>query len=1377
MAAEQSAFLAVSTSGKHLAPSFMDLDQSDQQFLHGLALAKEENVEEVTPRLQQAAREDLAAFRGTREWPPHPVELELILEESGERQAITLTGLATAVGVVERLSIVSPPGTGKTTTIVQLAQRIMEICPAVPLLVSLGEWSGDRQDFLEFIIRRHAFRNLRPQHLQLLAFYGRIVLLIDGWNEVDGQSRSYAIRQLNALNRDFPLLSTVIATRQQAVPTSGPKIELAQLGEEQQMEIALRFPGGRREATLDRAWRTPGIRELIATPLYLNALLTSTQEGCFPRTVEELLGTFVARHESAPEKAELLRTQLYGCHKEMLTGLAVLANSLGGTAISDQQSRCAVSQVGAQLVSKGQISACPQPAVVLDVLVSTHSLVRSPNGSLSFQHQQFQEWYASFEVEQLMMGAAQLDGKASRRLRTEILNWVPWEESVLFACERLSRKTGAGAKAVGAAIIETLGIDPMLAAEMIFRSDEAVCPEIKDQVSNLVERWHKPGRVDRAVRFMVVTGRAEFATRIWPLVSNPDRQIHLAALRKADRFRPSVLGPEACERLRELPDNIRGEILGSIAHESGPDGLELVVREAKDDPNPDVVFEIIRALAFRGAHRHIAEILATATDAVWHRLAHANYSVHLIDRDHRARLADLVAAEHGQEAEPIQAVARLADNLDREDAIGERIARLVEQASFPGQARQAASVIRKAFEKYPDHTLRGLLNRIQAGLPVPNGIEDVLESAPSIDEGPIAVAVLDPAAREQLARLAPALIGPEAIGKVLDQLFVLDAKGRAEDWHDESTRKEYWRLKGVVAATRQAPFVQALLNHAGSDDPQRIQLMADLLARHGGPGQESQGFQDDLRQPLAEAIGYWIDTLLRSSDANRHQLAEVAQAVERVPLQAFAGALDRMLQRDLVEWTRAREDLRKSPRRGPIGPDVTMSYTLQYARAFAAIGGLEVAALMKRYLPDMRFGVEAAWVLCRIWRNENGAVGERRSGGWNNFSGARANRLLRENKLNPPPTTGAAEAIFKVVMELGTNKSDAATQRHALELARAALSVPHGSKRAEIDSLMVLPLPLSAKRGLLTAAAEAGEVLRVQDVIDGVKELLELAKKEPWRLDKNSGELMGWLVLFPYSDRPMAVIELLQQVPGHYCAPWDLDRFLIALADSPHEDVLQVFKALADWDRRILDNHHWLNSLLKIGNEPAARLIIEAICDGRLPARDGFPERQFSELVKRYTSMRGLILQQYTGMEPGKSQSTLESILLEIADEEIVLTLVRNYARNGRQFNGNLAHAVHETAIGTRPAPGWPGSYYRFSVPLTNLRTELFSMVLSKGPEAALALACLNEIEELRDEHGRVNDEPRHPDIESGHPLPLEPAVPIASEPDQLSRIVVRLQL
>ena len=92
-------------------------------------------------------------------------------------------------------------------------------------------------------------------------------------------------------------------------------------------------------------------------------------------------------------------------------------------------------------------------------------------------------------------------GAAVRRVELDRV-----EELILFACERLSRHGADDVRAVSTAIHEALGIDPMLAAEMIFRAAPEVRPHIKEEVLAFAKRWHIPGKVDRAVRFMITTG-------------------------------------------------------------------------------------------------------------------------------------------------------------------------------------------------------------------------------------------------------------------------------------------------------------------------------------------------------------------------------------------------------------------------------------------------------------------------------------------------------------------------------------------------------------------------------------------------------------------------------------------------------------------------------------------------------------------------------------------------------------------------------------------------------------------------------------------------------------------------------------------------------
>jgi hypothetical protein len=130
------------------------------------------------------------------------------------------------------------------------------------------------------------------------------------------------------------------------------------------------------------------------------------------------------------------------------------------------------------------------------------------NGAIAFQHQQFQEWYASLEVAELMQASAKGGADARVRLRAAIFDQPAWEESIFFAVERVSRED-CGAALVAHAVRQALPIDPMLAAEMIYRSSPAVWEIVKADMIAFVDRWHCPGAVDRAVRFMIITGERD----------------------------------------------------------------------------------------------------------------------------------------------------------------------------------------------------------------------------------------------------------------------------------------------------------------------------------------------------------------------------------------------------------------------------------------------------------------------------------------------------------------------------------------------------------------------------------------------------------------------------------------------------------------------------------------------------------------------------------------------------------------------------------------------------------------------------------------------------------------------------------------------------
>ena len=188
------------------------------------------------------------------------------------------------------------------------------------------------------------------------------------------------------------------------------------------------------------------MRDLVTIPLYLTSLLSLPNGQPFPKTKEEILRRFVQAHEQQVDHAEPLKEAVKGLQTEFLSALAVTATLAANTSIPETNARRSVAQMDDWLVKDGQLTIKLQTTDVLDALVSHHVLVRAgePAG-YSFQHQQFQEWYASKDVERAMLESVG-DANALQKLKADILNATPWKELILFAMERLARSDRAPAE-------------------------------------------------------------------------------------------------------------------------------------------------------------------------------------------------------------------------------------------------------------------------------------------------------------------------------------------------------------------------------------------------------------------------------------------------------------------------------------------------------------------------------------------------------------------------------------------------------------------------------------------------------------------------------------------------------------------------------------------------------------------------------------------------------------------------------------------------------------------------------------------------------------------------------------------------------------------
>lgn len=1308
-------------------------------------------------RLHAAAKADLEVFQRSGKWASTSVALTLRVE--GLNEPVPTSALARAVMSLDDLILVAAPGMGKTTTLFQIADGVAANDSGIPLLVHLGDWATQSSTILDSILKRPAYRGISEDDFRTGAAGSGVLLLLDGWNELDADARARARVQVATLKAELPALNLVVSTRRQAldVPFVGTRVDLTPLSDEQQIQIATAMRGEAGARLVDQAWRTPGVSELATIPLYLTTLLSLPGDEPFPMTKEEVLRSFVAAHEKDARRSEALHGAIGGFQHSYLENLALFATQMADTGIVDTAARRSISETETLLAASGQITSKHEPNDVLGVLVSNHVLVRAGDTpAYSFQHQQFQEWYASHPVERRII-AEIADPAAREALKAEILNLPAWEEAILFAVERLSRGDARQIAACGNAILAAFEVDPLLAAEMIFHSTEEVWVQIATTIQGLVARWHVRGEIDRALRFMLVSGRSEFVDFVWPLITSENEQISLAALRNCGRFRPSVLGKDAETKIRALPPKARVVLLDEIAMHGAMDGLELVTDIASDDHDPGIQASVVGALAFRRADRHVARVLKNAGDKTYDLIVRRGLVDHVIDEDVKSGLA---AARRRQISEGISTSDRLR-SIVYADGGPDCSAELAEIISTMETGRQRDAEVQLVYEarkRYPRAVAEALLTRLREGRELFYGADDILAAAGFAleDELLLGVALAETDRNDHRAEAAASVLGPQAVGSMIDALLGLQAQFWADGKYNRPVTDFYQVLQTRLAHTPGTSLVAAVHARSAQASNEQVACLATLLSRRpDGDSERGRPFGGDALVAIQALAEEWGDRMLASGDAKRWQLANIATLASHAPSVQLLPLLKRLLDDNLRRYRAFREEAAAQGwRQGDAVNEARTPCTHEYLHAFLAIDDPQTAALMREYLTDEHFGALAAQVLASQWLNANEPAPEKFSLGGADFSHVKEKRTARA--ANPDATSTEAETIFAVVDALIADGSTDDQKKLGVALGIIAARLPHGRRDRTIGNLIELA-PRRARPALLRNLVLSGEEIDAKVVADGVVETFEAAKKETWILTQSEGyELKVWLDLLPFVSEPVEALAILRDLPSMQREPRFLHQTVTALPHAPSAEAEEVFFKLAEDDPRFYADHYWRRTALQFGTQSAAHRLVDLAAKGTLQGtatmEDWALARDLGTLIGEYPDLRRRMYELLKDGPTTGGLMLLARAVAECPDANGLLLLV------GFQKIPNhslVSWRTIETAVTEQvPAENWEGAYNVVPIPVVELRQKLLAMTTDGGRQDAAA-RCLNAIDKLRDEHGAPITEPRHPDLKSGKPWPI----------------------
>lgn len=1313
--------------------------------------------EQLLMRIRIAAETDLKVFMRTAKWPSTSVALTLEAEEFG--QTMTTSALARMVTTIDDLILVAPPGMGKTTTLFQVAEGVLASGKGVPLVVPLGDWATEDTTILDSILKRPAFKEILEDDFFKVAAKPGVVLLLDGWNELDAEARNRARVQVSNLKAELPELGLVVSTRKQVlnVPFGGIRVNLLPLNEEQQKQIAVAMRGEEGAKLVDQAWRTAGVRELVSIPLYLTALLSLPKNAPFPTTKEEVLRHFVAAHEEEASRAEALHAIAKGFQQDYLESLAVFATRTANTAITDNNARRSISETEAQLANNGQITNKSQPNEVLDVLVSSHVLMRVGDMSgYSFQHQQFQEWYASHSVEHQIVAGVD-DPKGRDTLKAEVFNLPAWEEAILFAIERLARGNAHQRIACGKAIIAAFEVDPILAAEMIYRSTEVVWTQIAASIQGLVARWHAPGKVDRAFRFMLTSGRPEFFEAVWPLITNQDEQISLNALRNCRHFRSSLLGKDADKKIKGLSKRVRSVLLYEMASHGGMDALDLASAIAKDDDDPEVQESVVEALAFRRADRHVALVLHKASEGTFDLIVRKGLIDQIDDEQVMNGIAEARKRQAVERMSPYDCLSVILYAQDNED----RSAELTDIISTMEITRRQDAVVRLIYEarkRYPRAVMDGLVSRVRGGRTLFFGADDILASAGlSLEDNELLqIALSEAQGSDDRADAAASVLGPQSAGFMIDAL--LDVATRLRDVngkYDDIASDRYFKIKSRIAHLQGTSLVSAVQARSAKADNEQMASFAELLSRDfNGNLDRCRPFNAENLAVIHALVEDWGNRMLASGNAERQQLAKIAVLVSHAPNVSLLPLIKRMLDDNLLRYSALLKEAEAAGWRfGNTFDGARWPMTHEYQRAFLAITAPETAVLMREYLADPHFGELAAGVLASQWIAANEPNPNKRFFGGVDFSRLREKRALFV--ADPTATSAEAEVIFEVIESLITEGATADQKKHATALGAVAMRLPHGQRDETIKKLIALT-PRGGRSKLLLNLILSGAEIESKLVADGLAETLEATKTEPWIITQNDGyEIRDWIRLFPFTSCPADALAFLRDIPDVLRHPHLLEGLVNTLSETPSEGGEEVLFKLAEEDPRFYQNRYWLASALKLGTASAACRLIDLIANGTIDSRlpdDWYWARELGVLIAEFSEVRMYVYALLKEKVTSQPLILFARAVSESPDIEGLLLLVDI---ENEQKQSVIGWRMIENMVTEQvPDENWSGAYNVVPVPANELRQKLLAKTTDGGRTDAAA-HCLNFIDAIRDDHGLPISEQRHPDLASGKPWPI----------------------
>ena len=1261
-------------------------------------------------------------------------------EEPSER--IGLAGMEAELRKARAITITGEPGAGKSSALQQIAAALVRQADLVPIVRNLPAVALQSGNMVEQICGRGAFADLTHAHWHTLAEAGHLILLLDGWNELSPAQRQWAAAELDSLQRSYPSILLIVASRSgTAAPLgSAQRLQILPFDRERQFEAAQQLIGPQGKDLLVRARAISSLRPLLRTPIFLAAILRQAAAGSMPSDREAIIAQLVANAGGSEIRREQLRVALDGQHLAFMQAIGSRFMELETTSIAEAELLPVIAASIASLSAAHLLSKAISPSGVLDLLISHHLLVGigSPGGRIvSIQHHLIQEWLASFGVAE-RISAQQPDAIDANLQR--LIDRPFWAVSILFAVDRLSRSS-LPPPALASVVRATLGIEPFLAAEMLVLARPAIGDRLGDDVGAFAEAWLADDP-ERARSFMLATGLPRFGPTLWSELQTGHVQ-SFDMYRSARTLPISALTEGWAEHYSQVPEQTRRVLLIDLVEQGEADSVALAVGTAITDPSASVVEGVIDYLDFREEQAELTRLLDSLPEPMWRELVRHRRPHGLTTAQEerwtsyrRDRLAfaegtewvDLVLEFGGAAPE---AIIDAALNLKHDNHWVPR------------------EVQERVFERFPAQFQRAVIARLLSGGAPPYGAEEFLNGLePPEQQQLLALALSERVPRSQLPSR---LLGEAAIGGLVEKVLNLAGDRQA------LRSKEAWQVRDVLHEVRLEPLLRCILASEWRDAHQAAALAA-LLANWRSQDRDDPSrrgvlpLPDSKKGELIERTRLWSQSMLGAGDAVlRSELANLATLIGRIGSVALLPVLLKLWDRDYrrreaeLAANLADRSLRRSD-------EIHMSYENQFRDALVGIGGDDVISAMADRLDDPGFEHNAAIVLGQLL--EVDPLPSNPLGRSYDDIAARRARLIERRSIAPHPV--ATKILSKIEALVTTDDHEAITR--AFKLAGPLLRMNYGDGGSVLFTLIEAGRDNGLLREFCKAFAEHGETLPAQIVRHGLTTSMADLAAMGWVPDNDYWRVNVWLRLVAFADDAAAALQVDFDLLPEVKRRWRLHDLIFALGYSLSPSAAEALMVILDWSPDLLHETAWPQAMARLGTDKSANLLLDAIVQAAEDPkvwRDTYRLRQpLGSALAASPPARARAFQLIGELQHrGKLTAITDGIAQSMTEADAIALLRIAIDRSSEDIAKALIYQIENAAVTRHAIEGAVNTFELESTPLPELRRAAFQFMVEK-PGANAARACLQAIDHLRDRYGKPDAEPNHPDIDSGEPWP-----------------------